>query len=121
MIKVFSYKAAYVIRFLILSILFLILTPISWALGKEYSNCWLYVIDRYIREGGYIAFRRTDYHKSTILIWEHAFWTPDLKIFYSYLPRETKHKRILPPLLFKGDVYFKRFTHGALSEDWALC
>jgi hypothetical protein len=119
--EIFLYKSAYVLRFLILSVLFLILTPIKWLLGKEYSNCWLYVIDRYIREGGYIVFRRTEYHKNAILIWEHAFWTPDLKVFYSYLPKKSKLKRIIPPLLFKGEVYIKRFHFGQLNPEWELC
>jgi len=119
--KAFLSKAAYTFRFALLSIFFLILTPISWILGKNYSNCWLYVIDRYIREGGYIVFRRTNYYKNSLLIWEHASWTPDLKIFYSYLPTQSKHIRIFPPLLFRGAVYSKRFTHGHLTSEWVLC
>ena len=109
-------KLAFVLRFFMPTLLYIVLTPISGIMGIHYSNCWLYVINKYICKGGYIVFRRTKFHKNNIFIWEHALWTNDLKTFYSFIPREEYKKRFLPPLLFKGKVACKKFTHGELTE-----
>ena len=83
--------------FIVLPVLILI----SATTGFKYTNCWIFVAKKYIVKGGYVIFRRTKWNKYKWFNWEHAFWTPDLKTFYSVVPKVPKRERVIPPLLFK--------------------
>ena len=93
----------FISRFTIGIILYLILVPISALTGFNYTNCWLYAIKKYLQYGGYIVFRETHWNRG-FLTWEHALWSPNLKEFYSLVPRNSKKPRWFPPPLFQGKV-----------------
>lgn len=95
------HRIHFTIRFAIYIIIFMMLYFIAAVTGFKYSNCWIYAIERYLSEGGYIVFRKTFFNQSSI-IWEHALWSRDLKTFYSFVPKDTKVKRLFPPIIFIG-------------------
>lgn len=103
-IELFVKKFYLVTRFLIIIVLFLILYPLSLMTMFTYSNCWIYAINQYIQFNGYIVFRKTKWNIKDWVFWEHALWSADLKTFYTYIPRKRKRFRIIPPLLFLGDI-----------------
>lgn len=68
------------------------------------SNCLIWALGQLIREGGYIAFRRTRTARLRRLAWwPHFLWSPDLKRWYAFMPLD-KRDVLSPPLLFRGHV-----------------
>lgn len=100
----FLNKYYFVFRFLTIITLFLVIYPISLFTIFTYSNCWIYAINQYIQFNGYIVFRKTKWNRSKWFWWEHALWSPDLKTFYTYVPRKRKKLRLIPPIIFIGDI-----------------
>lgn len=99
--------AHFLLRMLALIILAFIVFVASALSGFIYTNCWIYSINNYIVKGGYIIFTVTNWSKFKWFPWEHATWSPDLKVIYNIVPTKKKHSRILPPLLFKGREVLK--------------
>jgi hypothetical protein len=68
------------------------------------SNCLLWALRQWRREGGYIALRRTTMKRRGL--WCHFFWSPDLVTWKSYVPQPAKPPFLgfLPRLWFKGVV-----------------
>lgn len=64
-----------------------------------WSNCLLYACGQFLRHGGYLEIRWSDYGP-----WPHADWTADRVIYCTFTPDTPKHRRRFPPLLFKGHV-----------------
>ena len=103
-----------VLRFFIgMPILVPILVITSAFTKFKYTNCWIFVIKKYLTKGGYIVFRRSMWSKYKGIVWEHAFWTPDLKTYYNVVPLDKKKKRILPPFLFESKLII--FEGGNLT------
>jgi len=63
------------------------------------SNCLFYALGKCWREGGYLVIR-----KSRFGWFPHFLWSPDLKEFWEFTPREPNHNRLLPPVFFHGVV-----------------
>lgn len=64
------------------------------------SNCLVYALRRWIRDGGYLIVRRSRWGW-----WPHFLWAPtlgDLEV-EQYAPRQSQ-RRLCPPLLFRGRV-----------------
>jgi hypothetical protein len=62
------------------------------------SNCFLYALGRFAREGGYLVLR-----KSHFGWWPHLLWSKDLRSFEQFVPIAAR-RRLIPPLLFRGSV-----------------
>ncbi len=70
------------------------------------GNCCLYALRRWLREGGYLIFRR-----SYSGWWPHASWSADLRTFWQFRPPHPKAGMLLPPPLYRGEV--SSFTSSA--------
>lgn len=62
------------------------------------SNCIIYAVFTWLKQGGYIVIR-----KSRRGWWPHFLWSLDLKTFKEYYPLYPKRRKIPPPL-FRGYV-----------------
>lgn len=62
------------------------------------SNCIIFALTKWFREGGYIIVRKSRYGW-----WPHMFWCADLENIklIDYSP-PTKRAGLLPPPLFRG-------------------
>lgn len=63
------------------------------------SNCVLFALGQWWAYGGYLVVR-----KSYFGWWPHFLWSQDLVTFEEYTPYDTRRRKWLPPLLFKGYV-----------------
>lgn len=63
------------------------------------SNCIIWALGQWRREGGYVALRRSNYGW-----WPHMLWSPDMVVWTEFVPVAPKRKRRLPPLWFRGRV-----------------
>jgi len=67
--------------------------------GKYLSNCFLFALGCYWREGGYLIAS-----KSRWGWWLHFQWSPDLDTIWEFHPLRVKRpSRRFPPLVFWGE------------------
>lgn len=62
------------------------------------SNCLLYAVGRWRREGGYLIIRR-----SRLTPWVHVLWSLDLRTFAAFVPQRAR-RRWWPQLWFPGRI-----------------
>lgn len=62
------------------------------------SNCLVYAVGRWIREGGYLIARRSQFYPGP-----HFGWSADLLRVFHFVPNRPR-KRLLPPIWFRGHV-----------------
>lgn len=69
--------------------------------GPYVSNCLFWAIGRWMRRGGYVAFRR-----SKVGFLPHFSWSRDLKVFWAYGPNVSMRswERWFTLALFRGRV-----------------
>jgi hypothetical protein len=63
------------------------------------SNCLIFVLVRWLRDGGFVIAR-----KSNNGWWPHFFWTADLVVFEEYTPKYPNKHLLCPPPLYQGIV-----------------
>lgn len=63
------------------------------------SNCLIWALWRWFRDGGYLIVRKSRYGW-----WPHFLWSRDLLMIEQFVPRIPNHHRRIPPLLFDGYV-----------------
>jgi hypothetical protein len=110
-------KYYFVLRFLLVTLLFIIAYPISLCTLFTYSNCWIYAVNQYIKFNGYIVFRKTKWNSTSWIIWDHALWSPDLKNFYTFIPKNNKKIKLVPPLLFIGRIIVTDYNENPLKNN----
>lgn len=66
-------------------------------LRSSLSNCIVYAVKRFVKEGGYLII-----HKSRFGWWPHMMWSEDLRTFWEFEPEQAKKKHRFPPLIFRG-------------------
>ena len=70
------------------------------------NNCLFFAIGLYIKHGGYIVFRKSNYGK-----WSHVMWTNDLKEFSHYVPLNPPLRYpLIQKIYFKGRVKTETFS-----------
>jgi len=114
------HRIYFTIRFIVYILIFLILYTIAAITNFKYSNCWIYAIEQYLKNGGYIVFRRTNFNNS-IILWEHALWTKDLREFHSFVPKNAKTLKNVPPLLFNGKLLITDEFENVIYFGDQLC
>ena len=63
------------------------------------SNCFIWAVRQWWREGGYVAARKSSYGP-----FPHFVWTPTVSSeAMSFVPVRPR-RRLLPPLIFRGRV-----------------
>lgn len=63
------------------------------------NNCYLWARWQLFCRGGYLISTQSKFGW-----WTHHYWTPDLVLFYEWVPEGRKRRRLWPPLLFRGYV-----------------
>tara|TARA_R110002012_G_scaffold303533_1_gene505351 strand:+ start:6193 stop:6429 length:237 start_codon:yes stop_codon:yes gene_type:complete len=64
------------------------------------GNCLFYAIVKFIKNGGYIIFRKSKYGN-----WSHIMWTPDFETFYHFVPvNQPLRFAFIHKIFFKGRV-----------------
>jgi len=69
------------------------------------SNCLIFAATRFFSRGGYLIVRKSSYGW-----WPHFSWSEDLVTFEKFVPLGPCEKRIIPPLLFRGQPFSYRPT-----------
>jgi hypothetical protein len=68
------------------------------------SNCVMFAVGRYLRDGGYLLFERSPLPGGLI----RASWSPDFKCWYSYHAHGVKHWSRLRVMV--NQIWFKGFV-----------
>jgi hypothetical protein len=69
---------------------------------RRRSNCLIFALAHWWRDGGYLIIRRSEYWGKGFGL--HFLWSPNLVTFEEFTPVRAKARRICPPILFIGFV-----------------